>query len=79
MLSRNLDKRTIRMVKARADFFFAEQCARLGPIESYGACWNEAVNHTLRGKRNGTRTDATNRAHHKRAVNKATIASATTL
>jgi hypothetical protein len=79
MLSRNLDKRTIRMVKERADFFFAEQCKRLGPIESYGALWNEAVNHTLRGKRNGTRTNATGRTHSKRAIDKNAIASAATL
>lgn len=79
MLSRKLDKRTIRMVKERADFFFAEQCKRLGPIESYGACWNEAVNHTLRGKRNGTRTNAISRTYNKRAANKTAIASAATL
>lgn len=76
MQSRNLDKRTIRMVKARADFFFEEQCKRLGPIETYGALWNEAVNHTLKGKRNGTRKNDAGRAYNKGAINEARIATA---
>ena len=32
MLMRKLDTKTLAAVKARADFFFNEQLARLGPI-----------------------------------------------
>lgn len=32
MLARKLDSRTLAAVRARADYFFSEQLARLGPL-----------------------------------------------